>query len=210
MDLKKNVTIIATTMIGTAVGTTLLINGVKTKAPELNNEINENPVILKSERKETQSSYNKVKEINEDNIKLLVYESSEAKYERTLRTNDWINVTSKLSTTYSYNATIDLSKAAKVCEVRGITFVDIDTSKIKLNCINIAEPIVKTDVNFFNQFKGRSIEENMNQLVILTYEDIEEIVNKQFDENHDKMVKNVKEKVRSLYDGLDNVKVRFN
>jgi len=210
MNVKKGASLILATMAGTAVGTTLLMNGNKSDTPELNHEVNENPVILQTERKQTQSSYNRVKEINEENIKLIVYESSTEIYERTLKTDEWIDVNSKLTTHYSYNTVIDLSEAATVCEVGGITFVDIDTSKIRINNINIDEPIVKTDINFFNQFKGKTIEENTNQLVVLAYEDIENIVNEQFDQHYDKMVRNVEYKVRSLYKGLDNVHVRFN
>lgn len=209
-NLKDNVKIIAGTIVTTMVGTTLVLKGVESKQPELNNDVNENPVILKTERKETQSSYNKVKEINEDNVKLIVYESSEALYERILTTDEWINVSSKLTTNYSYNAVIDLSKAATVYEIRGITYVDIDLSKIQLGTVKIAEPTVKTDMNFFNQFKGKTIEENANQLIVLSYEHIDDIVNEQFDKNSDKIMKNTKEKIRGLYEGLDNVQVRFN
>lgn len=209
MNVKTKAGIMVATIASTAVGTSIIVNKSKADAPELNHEINENPIILQSERKQTQSSYNRVKEINEENIKLIIYESSKEIYERTLKTDEWIDVNSKLTTHYSYNAVIDLSEAATVCEVNGMTFVDIDTSKIKINNINIDDPIVKTDMNFFNQFKGRAIEENTNQLVILSYEDIEDIVNEQFDQQHDKMVKNVEFKVRSLYKGLDNVYVRF-
>ena len=209
MNVKKNAIIIASTAVGTAVGTTLLINGIKTDTPELNNEVNENPIILRSERKETQSSYNRVKEINEDNMKLIVYESSSELYQRLLKSDEWIDVNSKLTTYYSYNAVIDLSEAAIVYEVNGVTFVEIDTSKVKINNVNIEEPTVKTDINFFNQFKGKSIEENTNQLIILAYDDIEKIVDEQFDQSHDKIVKNVERKVRDLYRGLDNVQVKF-
>ena len=209
MNVKKNAIIIASTAVSTAVGTTLLINGIKTDTPELNNEVNENPIILRSERKETQSSYNRVKEINEDNMKLIVYESSSELYQRILKSDEWIDVNSKLTTYYSYNAVIDLSEAAMVYEVNGVTFVEIDTSKVRINNVNIEEPTVKTDINFFNQFKGKSIEENSNQLIILAYDDIEKIVDEQFDQSHDKIVKNVERKVRDLYRGLDNVHVKF-
>ena len=209
MNVKKNAIIIASTAVGTAVGTTLLINGIKTDTPELNNEVNENPIILRSERKETQSSYNRVKEINEDNMKLIVYESSSELYQRILKSDEWIDVNSKLTTYYSYNAVIDLSEAAIVYEVNGVTFVEIDTSKVKINNVNIEEPTVKTDINFFNQFKGKSIEENTNQLIILAYDDIEKIIDEQFDQSHDKIVKNAERKVRDLYRGLDNVQVKF-
>ena len=208
-NMKNNIKIIAGTILATTIGTTVVLKGVEQKTPELNHDINENPVIMKTEQKETQSAYDKVKEINKDNVKLIVFESSEAIYERTLKADEWIDVNSKLTTHYSYNAIIDLSIAATVYEIRGITYVEIDTSKINIGTIKIAEPTVKTDINFFNQFKGKTIEENTNQLVVLSYEHIDNIVNEQFDKNYETMVKNTKEKIRGLYEGLDNVQVRF-
>ena len=208
-NMKNNIKIIAGTILATTIGTTVVLKGVEQKTPELNHDINENPVIMKTEQKETQSAYDKVKEINKDNCKLIVFESSEAIYERTLKADEWIDVNSKLTTHYSYNAVIDLSMAATVYEIRGITYVEIDTSKINIGTIKIAEPTVKTDINFLNQFKGKTIEENTNQLVVLSYEHIDNIVNEQFDKNYETMVKNTKEKIRGLYEGLDNVQVRF-
>lgn len=208
-NLKDNVKIIAGTILATTIGTTVVLKGIEQKTPELNHDVNENPVIMKTEQKETQSAYDKVKEINKDNVKLIVFESSEAIYERTLKADEWIDVNSKLTTHYSYNAVIDLSMAATVYEIRGITYVEIDTSKINIGTIKIAEPTIKTDINFWNQFKGKTIEENTNQLVVLSYEHIDNIVNEQFDKNYETMVKNTKEKIRGLYEGLDNVQVRF-
>lgn len=208
-NLKDNVKIIAGTILATTIGTTVILKGIEQKTPELNHDVNENPVIMKTEQKETQSAYDKVKEINKDNVKLIVFESSEAIYERTLKADEWIDVNSKLTTHYSYNAFIDLSMAATVYEIRGITYVEIDTSKINIGTIKIAEPTIKTDINFWNQFKGKTIEENTNQLVVLSYEHIDSIVSEQFDKNYETMVKNTKEKIRGLYEGLDNVQVRF-
>lgn len=208
-NLKDNVKIIAGTILATTIGTTVILKGIEQKTPELNHDVNENPVIMKTEQKETQSAYDKVKEINKDNVKLIVFESSEAIYERTLKADEWIDVNSKLTTHYSYNAVIDLSMAATVYEIRGITYVEIDTSKINIGTIKIAEPTIKTDINFWNQFKGKTIEENTNQLVVLSYEHIDNIVSEQFDKNYETMVKNTKEKIRGLYEGLDNVQVRF-
>lgn len=208
-NLKDNVKIIAGTILATTIGTTVVLKGIEQKTPELNHDVNENPVIMKTEQKETQSAYDKVKEINKDNVKLIVFESSEAIYERTLKADEWIDVNSKLTTHYSYNAVIDLSMAATVYEIRGITYVEIDTSKINIGTIKIAEPTIKTDINFWNQFKGKTIEENTNQLVVLSYEHIDNIVSEQFDKNYETMVKNTKEKIRGLYEGLDNVQVRF-
>lgn len=208
-NMKNNIKIIAGTILATTIGTTVVLKGVEQKTPELNHDINENPVIMKTEQKETQSAYDKVKEINKDNVKLIVFESSEAIYERTLKADEWIDVNSKLTTHYSYNAVIDLSMAATVYEIRGITYVEIDTSKINIGTIKIAEPTIKTDINFWTQFKGKTIEENTNQLVVLSYEHIDNIVSEQFDKNYETMVKNTKEKIRGLYEGLDNVQVRF-
>lgn len=141
------------------------------------NKITEENEKLKQEQKirdsiEVGSNIEKVKEINKNNCKLIIYESSKGIYSKTVTDGKLIPINSTVETTYSYDVTYDLT-TANIMEINDITYIEIDYSNIKLNKIEIDQPEITNDLNILSQLKGKSISELNSELVIICYEDIE-------------------------------------
>lgn len=179
------------------------------KAIEIKKENEELKTQLEFNKVANKSHIEEVKEINKDNCKLILYESSKGQYIKTLEEDSIIPVKSKLETYYSYKIEIDLSKA-KVMEINNITYVEIDYNTIKLSSISIDQPKITNQTNLISQFKGNSISEINNQILIQSYEEIEQHVAEEFKLKQDTFKINLQNKVSGLYQNLDNVIVRYN
>lgn len=173
------------------------------------NKITEENKKLKQEQSirdsiEVGSNIEKVKEINKDNCKLIIYESSKGVYSKTVTDGKLIPVNSSVETTYSYDVTYDLT-TANIMEINDITYIEIDYSNIKLNKIEIDQPEITNNLNILSQLKGKSISELNSELVIICYEDIEKIVHNSFNDNMDTFKMNLQSKLNNLYEGLNVV-----
>lgn len=178
------------------------IDKITKENEELKNKLEINTIIA------NESCIEEVKEINKQNTKLIIYESSIGRYTRNIQEDKVFSVKSTITTNYSYDVVYDLSKA-KTMDIQGITYIEIDFSNIKLNSIEIDQPEISNDLNFISQFKGNSISELNNQLIIQTYDEIESYIKKDFQNKEDTLKMNLETKVKSLYKGLNNVNINF-
>ena len=179
----------------------------KDKVDAIKQENKELKQRLKYTKISNKSYVEEVTEINKNNCKLIIYESSKGQYIKTIEEDSLLPIKSTLSTKYSYKVEIDLSKA-KVMKINNATYVGIDYNTIKLSSISIDQPKIANQTNLITQFKGKSISEINNQIIMQSYEEIEQHIDKQFEKQIDIYKINLQEKVNQLYEGL-NVVVKY-
>ena len=179
----------------------------KDKVDAIKQENKELKQRLKYTKISNKSYVEEVTEINKNNCKLIIYESSKGQYIKSIEEDSLLPIKSTLSTKYSYKVEIDLSKA-KVMEINNVTYVEIDCSTMKLSSISIDQPKIANQTNLITQFKGRSISEINNQIIMQSYEEIEQHIAKDYDAKQDTLKLNLQNKVKQLYEGL-NVVVKY-
>ena len=179
----------------------------KDKVDAIKQENEELKQQLKYTKISNKSYVEEVTEVNRNNCKLIIYESSKGQYIKSIEEDSLLPVKSTLSTKYSYKVEIDLSKA-KVMEINNVTYVEIDYSTIKLSSISIDQPEIVNQTNLITQFKGKSISEINNQIIIQSYEEIEQHIAKDYNSKQDILKINLQNKVNQLYEGL-NVVVKY-
>lgn len=196
--------IIATTATVVATSSAFI---TKDKVDAIKQENEELKQQLKYTKISNKSYVEEVTEINKNNCKLIIYESSKGQYIKSIEEDSLLPIKSTLSTKYSYKVEIDLSKA-KVMKINNATYVGIDYNTIKLSSISIDQPKIANQTNLITQFKGKSISEINNQIIMQSYEEIEQHIDKQFEKQIDIYKINLQEKVNQLYEGL-NVVVKY-
>lgn len=179
----------------------------KDKVDAIRQENEELKQQLKYTKISNKSYVEEVTEVNRNNCKLIIYESSKGQYIKSIEEDSLLPVKSTLSTKYSYKVEIDLSKA-KVMEINNVTYVEIDYNTIKLSSISIDQPKIANQTNLITQFKGKSISEINNQIIIQSYEEIEQHIAKDYNAKQDTLKLNLQNKVNQLYKGL-NVVVKY-
>lgn len=179
----------------------------KNKVDAIKQENEELKQQLKYTKISNKSYVEEVTEINRNNCKLIIYESSKGQYIKTIEENSLLPIKSTLSTKYSYKVEIDLNKA-KVMEINNVTYVEIDYNTIKLSSISIDQPKIANQTNLITQFKGKSISEINNQIIMQSYEEIEQHIEKDYNSKQDTLKLNLQNKVNQLYEGL-NVVVKY-
>ena len=179
----------------------------KDKVDAIKQENEELKQQLKYTKISNKSYVEEVTEVNRNNCKLIIYESSKGQYIKSIEEDSLLPIKSTLSTKYSYKVEIDLSKA-KVMEINNVTYVEIDYSTIKLSSISIDQPKIANQTNLITQFKGKSISEINNQIIMQSYEEIEQHITKDYNAKQDTLKLNLQNKVNQLYEGL-NVVVKY-
>lgn len=179
----------------------------KDKVDAIKQENEELKQQLKYTKISNRSYVEEVTEINKNNCKLIIYESSKGQYIKSIEEDSLLPIKSTLSTKYSYKVEIDLSKA-KVMEINNVTYVEIDCNTIKLGSISIDQPKIANQTNLITQFKGKSISEINNQIIMQSYEEIEQHIAKDYNAKQDTLKLNLQNKVNLLYKGL-NVVVKY-
>ena len=179
----------------------------KDKVDAIKQENEELKQQLKYTKISNKSYVEEVAEINKNNCKLIIYESSKGQYIKSIEEDSLLPIKSTLTTKYSYKVEIDLSKA-KVMEINNVTYVEIDYDTIKLSSISIDRPKIANQTNLITQFKGKSISEINNQIIMQSYEEIEQHIAKDYNTKQDILKLNLQNKVNSLYEGL-NVVVKY-
>ena len=179
----------------------------KDKVDAIKQENEELKQRLKYTKISNKSYVEEVAEINKNNCKLIIYESSKGQYIKSIEEDSLLPIKSTLSTKYSYKVEIDLSKA-KVMEINNVIYVEIDCNAIKLSSISIDRPKIANQTNLITQFKGKSISEINNQIIMQSYEEIEQHIAKDYDAKQDTLRLNLQNKVNQLYEGL-NVVVKY-
>ena len=179
----------------------------KDKVDAIKQENEELKQQLKYTKISNKSYVEEVAEVNRNNCKLIIYESSKGQYIKSIEEDSLLPIKSTLTTKYSYKVEIDLSKA-KVMEINNVTYVEIDYSTIKLSSISIDQPKIANQTNLITQFKGKSISEINNQIIMQSYEEIEQHITKDYNAKQDTLKLNLQNKVNQLYKGL-NVVVKY-
>lgn len=179
----------------------------KDKVDAIKQENEELKQQLKYTKISNKSYVEEVTEVNRNNCKLIIYESSKGQYIKSIEEDSLLPIKSTLITKYSYKVEIDLSKA-KVMEINNVTYVEIDYNTIKLSSISIDQPKIANQTNLITQFKGKSISEINNQIIMQSYEEIEQHIAKDYNTKQDILKLNLQNKVNQLYEGL-NVVVKY-
>jgi len=195
--IASTVTVVATS---SAFITKDKVDAIKQENEKLKQQLKKNKISNKSYVEE-------VTEVNRNNCKLIIYESSKGQYIKSIEEDSLLPVKSTLSTKYSYKVEIDLSKA-KVIEINNVTYVEIDYNTIKLSSVSIDQPKIANQTNLITQFKGKSISEINNQIIMQSYEEIEQHIAKDYNSKQDTLKLNLQNKVSQLYEGL-NVVVKY-
>ena len=186
-------------------GATLKIKSLEAENSKLKTEI-ENTV-----KEEPLVSYSKtvedIREINEENIDLIVYESDYTNYALESKDERFLGIDSKANADFKYTVTIDLSKR-DITQVGNKILVHISQDDIVLKDISIERPNVSYDTNIMTSFYGNRIIETEKSMLKELYDGIDREVHKNFKLNKEKFKLNLIQKLDELYDS-DNVHVVF-
>lgn len=186
-------------------GATLKIKSLEAENSKLKTEI-ENTV-----KEEPLVTYKKtvddIKEINEENIDLIVYESDYTNYSLDSKDERFLGIDSQANANFKYTVTIDLSKR-EITQVGDKILVHVSQEDIVLKDISIERPNVSYDTNIVTSFYGNRIIETEKSMLKELYDGIDREVHKNFKLNEKKFKLNLIQKLDELYDS-DNVHVVF-
>lgn len=170
---------------------------------------NENKSLkTKIDEKDSKSSDYKVtvgdiKEINKDNIDLIVYESDYVDYR--LNSNDdtfMIGIDASVTTRFKYKVVTDLSKC-KISKTNDLILVHVKEKDLKLKEIIVERPDLEYDTNIISGLRGTKIIETEGDLLIKSYKDIDRIVNREYKLNKELFKMNLINKMEKLYKSQD-------
>lgn len=186
-------------------GATLKIKSLEAENAKLQKEIEE------TVKEEPLVSYSKtvedIREINEENIDLIVYESDYANYALESKDERFLGIDSRANADFKYTVTIDLSKR-DITQIGDKILVHISQEDIVLKDISIERPNVNYDTNIMTSFYGNRIIETEKSMLKELYDGIDREVHKNFKLNKEKFKLNLIQKLDELYDS-DNVHVVF-
>ena len=154
------------------------------------------------------TSIEDIQEINRKNVDMIVYESGYSDYELVLQDNGMFGINTKLKTKFKYIVTVDMSRA-KIMTVNDTILVNVDLEDIHLKEVVVKEPKLNYDTNFLTRFRGQHIINLEASMIAKCYEEIDEVVNKDFKENQNQFKLNLINKLNKIYDS-NNVKVNVN
>ena len=186
-------------------GATLKIKSLEAENQKLKTEI-ENTV-----KEEPLVTYNKtvedIREINEENIDLIVYESDYTNYALESKDERLLGIDAKANADFKYTVTIDLSKR-EITQVGNKILVHVKQEDIVLKDIAIDKPNVSYDTNIVTSFYGNRIIETEKSMLKELYDGVNREVQKNFKLNREKFKLNLIDKLDELYES-DNVHVVF-
>ena len=158
---------------------------------KLNNKKNNNDISYKT-------SVDEIKEINNKNINLILYESNFTNYNASLDDYTFFGIDADVNTKFKFNVVIDLSKAETNIHKDKI-IVNINKEDIRLNTIEIDRVKIDYHLNIINQFRGNRIVELESEILTKTYDEIERIVTKEYKLNKELYQLRLMEKLDKLY-----------
>ena len=139
---------------------------------KLDKDKNDNNISYKT-------SVDEIKEINNKNINLILYESNFTNYNASLDDYTFFGIDADVNTKFKFNVVIDLSKV-EINNHKDKIIVNINKEDIKLNTIEIDRVKIDYHLNIINQFRGNRIVELESEIMTKTYDEIERIVNKEY------------------------------
>ena len=158
---------------------------------KLDNDKNDNDISYKT-------SVDEIKEINNKNINLILYESNFTNYNASLDDYTFFGIDADVNTKFKFNVVIDLTKA-KINNHKDKIIVNINKEDIKLNTIEIDRVKIDYHLNIINQFRGNRIVELESEILTKTYDEIERIVTKEYKLNKELYQLRLIEKLNKLY-----------
>ena len=158
---------------------------------KLDNDKNDNNISYKT-------SVDEIKEINNKNIDLILYESNFTNYNASLDDYTFFGIDADVNTKFKFNVVIDLSKVEINNHKDKIT-VNMNKEDIKLNTIDIDRVKIDYHLNIINQFRGNRIVELESEILTKTYDEIERIVTKEYKLNKELYQLRLMEKLDKLY-----------
>ena len=158
---------------------------------KLDNDKNDNNISYKT-------SVDEIKEINNKNIDLILYESNFTNYNASLDDYTFFGIDADVNTKFKFNVVIDLSKA-EINNHKDKIIVNINKEDIKLNTIEIDRVKIDYHLNIINQFRGNRIVELESEILTKTYDEIERIVTKEYKLNKELYQLRLIEKLNKLY-----------
>ena len=158
---------------------------------KLDNDKNDNNISYKT-------SVDEIKEINNKNINLILYESNFTNYNASLDDCTFFGIDAEVNTKFKFNVVIDLSKA-EINNHKDKIIVNINKEDIKLNTIEIDRVKIDYHLNIINQFRGNRIVELESEILTKTYDEIERIVTKEYKLNKELYQLRLMEKLDKLY-----------
>ena len=144
------------------------------------------------------TSVDEIKEINNKNINLILYESDFTNYNASLDDYTFFGIDADVNTKFKFNVVIDLSKA-EINNHKDKIMVNINKEDIKLNTIEIDRVKIDYHLNIINQFRGNRIVELESEILTKTYDEIERIVTKEYKLNKELYQLRLMEKLDKLY-----------
>ena len=144
------------------------------------------------------TSVDEIKEINNKNINLILYESNFTNYNASLDDYTFFGIDADVNTKFKFNVVIDLSKA-EINNHKDKIIVNINKEDIKLNTIEIDRVKIDYHLNIINQFRGNRIVELESEIMTKTYDEIERIVTKEYKLNKELYQLRLMEKLDKLY-----------
>ena len=143
-----------------------------------------------------------IKEINEKNIDLIVYESDLTNYKLDSEDERLLGIDAHANAKFKYTVTIDLSKR-DVLQAGDKIMVHISANDIKLKDITINQPNIKYDTNIVTSLYGNRIIETETSILSELYNGIDREVKKDYNLNKEKFKLNLLNKLNDLYDCED-------
>lgn len=143
-----------------------------------------------------------IKEINEKNIDLIVYESDLTNYKLDSEDERLLGIDAHADAKFKYTVTIDLSKR-DITQAGDKIMVHISTNDIKLKDVTINKPNIKYDTNIVTSLYGNRIIETETSILSELYNGIDREVKKDYNLNKEKFKLNLLNKLNDLYDCED-------
>ena len=143
-----------------------------------------------------------IKEINEKNIDLIVYESDLTNYKLDSEDERLLGIDAHANAKFKYTVTIDLSKR-DVSQAGDKIMVHISANDIKLKDVTINQPNIKYDTNIVTSLYGNRIIETETSILSELYNGIDREVKKDYNLNKEKFKLNLLNKLNDLYDCED-------
>ena len=165
---------------------------------QLKNELEKNKNNNSNNKVSYITTVDEIKEINSNNVDLVLYESDYTNYETVLDDTTLFGINANIKTKFKYDVVVNLSKA-KVDKNGNKIIVKINESDIRIHEIEIGNIDISYDLNIFTRFRGEKITEIETGILMNTYSNIDRLVNKDYILNKELYKLRLIEKLEKIY-----------
>lgn len=151
-------------------------------------------------------SIDEIREINQKNADLIIYESDLTNYSLESKDSTFlVGIDAKMTTKFKYKVGIDLSKS-EIKESNNEITVTVDSNNIQLKEIIVSRPKLEYNTNLFSSMRGNKIIEIESELLQKSYDDIEDLIHEEFTSNKEVFKSNLRYKLETIYD-IENINI---